>query len=82
MARKKIEVFSAGCTTCLEAVEMVKRIAGSDHDVTVLDMFRSDVAARAKRLGVRSVPTVLVDGHVGCCVGHGVDESLLKSAIL
>jgi hypothetical protein len=32
MARKKIEVFSAGCLTCKEAVEIVKRIAGSDHD--------------------------------------------------
>ena len=81
MARKKIEVFSAGCATCREAVEAVKRIAGSDHDVTVLDMQRSDVAARAKRLGIRSVPAVLVDGQIANSVGHGVDEGILKSII-
>ena len=81
MARKKIEVFSAGCLTCKEAVEIVKRIAGSDHDVIVLDTHQSDVAARAKRLGIRSVPAVLVDGQIACSVGHGVDEAMLRSVV-
>jgi len=81
MAWKKIEVFSAGCPTCREAVETVKRIAGSNHDMTVLNMHQGDVAARAKRLGIRSVPTVLVDGQIACCVGHGIDEDILKSVI-
>jgi hypothetical protein len=78
MARKQIEVFSAGCLTCKEAV---KRIAGSDHDVIVLDTHQSDVATRAKRLGIRSVPAVLVDGQIACSIGHGVDEAILRSVL-
>jgi hypothetical protein len=79
--RKRIEVFSAGCSTCNEAVEMVKRVAGSDHDVDVLDMHRSDVAARAKGLGVRSIPSVLVDGRLADCPSGGVDETTLRSEL-
>ena len=26
-AKKKVEIFSAGCSVCKEAIEMVKRIA-------------------------------------------------------
>lgn len=35
---KTIEVFSAGCQTCKETVELVKRIAGSGREVVVHDM--------------------------------------------
>jgi hypothetical protein len=30
--KKKVEVFSAGCSTCKETIELVKRLAGS-HEV-------------------------------------------------
>ena len=80
--RKKIEVFSAGCHTCREAVETVRRIAGADHDVEVRDMHQDHVAARARQHGIRSVPSVVVDGHLAaCCAGRGVDEAILRSAI-
>jgi hypothetical protein len=80
--RKKIEVFSAGCRTCREAIEMVRRIAGTDHDVEVLDMHKVDIVARAARHGIRSVPSVMVDGHLAaCCAGRGVDEAILRSTI-
>ena len=80
--RKKIEVFSAGGHTCQEAVATVRRIAGSDHDVEVLDMHQAHVAAQARQHGIRSVPSVGVDGHLAaCCAGRGVDEAILRSAI-
>ena len=79
---EKIEVFSAGCPTCREAAEMVTRVAGSDHDVEVLDMHKDDIAARAKRHGIKSVPSVIVDGQLAaCCAGRGVDEGVLQSAL-
>jgi glutaredoxin 3 len=56
MSRRQIEVFSAGCPACQEAVELVERVAGGSADVSVLDMHQQDVASRAKELGVRSVP--------------------------
>lgn len=80
--RKKIEVFSAGCGACTGTVEMVKKLAGNSHDVVVLDMNKGDVAKRAKELGVRSVPAVVIDGKLaGCCAGRGPDEHVLRSAL-
>ncbi len=82
MATKKIEVFSAGCHACTEAVNMVRRIAGSTRQVEVLDMTRADVAAKAKQLGIHSVPSVVVDGKLAtCCAGHGPEEATLHTAI-
>jgi len=80
--KKKIEVFSAGCTTCKETIEVVKRLAGSSHEVVVHDMHNSEIASQAKRYGVRSVPAVVIDGKLaGCCAGRGPDEHVLRSAL-
>ena len=57
-ARKKIEIFSAGCSTCKETIELVKRLAGSSHEVVIHDMQKAEVASKAKQHGVRSVPGV------------------------
>jgi len=39
------------------------------------------VASRAKSLGIRSVPAVVIDGKLaGCCAGRGPDEATLKAA--
>ena len=82
MAKKKIEVFSAGCSTCKETVEMVKRLAGSSHEVVIHDMQQSDVASKAKSYGVRSVPAVVIDGKLAsCCAGRGPEEHVLKAAL-
>ena len=60
--RRKVEVFSAGCAACEETIEMVKRAACPSCEVTVHDMKDIDVAKRAKALGIRSVPAVVIDG--------------------
>jgi glutaredoxin 3 len=50
-------------------------------EVTVLDMRQPDVASRAKRLGVRSVPAVVINGQLAdCCAGRGPDGHTLRSA--
>ena len=80
-AKRKVEVFSAGCPVCQEAVERVRALACPDCEVTVLDMNDPAVAARAKALGVGSVPAVAVDGKLAnCCAGRGIDEAALKAA--
>jgi glutaredoxin len=79
---RKIEVFSAGCSTCKETIELVQRLAGGSHELVIHDMHRSDVAAKAKQYGVRSVPAVVIDGKLaGCCSGRGPDEEVLRSAL-
>lgn len=78
----KIEIFSAGCSTCKETIDMVRKIAGSDHDVQIHDMHQEGVATRAKQHGVRSLPAVVIDGKLaGCCAGRGPDEHILRQAL-
>ena len=77
-----IEIFSAGCSTCKEAIEMVKKVAGSEHNVQVNDMQHGDTAAHAKTLGVRSLPAVVINGKLaGCCAGRGPDEHVIRQAL-
>lgn len=80
-AKRKVEVFSAGCAACEDTIEMVRSITCPSCDVTVLDMRDIEVVKRAKSLGVRSVPAVAIDGQLaGCCTGRGVDEGSLRLA--
>ena len=83
MAQKhKIEIFSAGCATCTETIDMVRKIAGSDHEVQIHDMHQEGIATRAKQHGVRSLPAVVIDGKLaGCCAGRGPDELILRQAL-
>jgi len=80
-SKRKVEIFSAGCGCCEETIDLVKSIACSSCDITVLDMNRPEIAERAKSLGVRSVPAVVINGELaGCCAGRGPDEQTLRSA--
>ena len=80
--KKKIEVFSAGCSTCKETIELVKKLAGSAHEVEIHDRNKSEVASRAKTFGVRSIPAVVIDGKLAsCCAGRGPKEHILRSAL-
>ncbi len=79
--KRKIEIFSAGCPTCQEAVKRVQNLACSDCEVNILDMNDPAIASRAKGLGVRSVPAVAIDGKLAdCCAGRGPDAATLKAA--
>ena len=78
---RTIEIFSAGCAACEETVALVKRVACPSCEVTVLDMHNPEVARRAKSLGIRSVPAVVINGRLAdCCAGHGPDEATLRAA--
>ena len=80
-APRQIEVFSAGCPACEETIELVKSAACPSCEVAVLDMNDPGVASRAKSLGIRSVPSVVIDGQLAaCCAGRGPDEATLRSA--
>ena len=59
--KRQIDIFSAGCATCYEAIEMVERFAAAEgHEVRIHDMHQDHVAQRARELGVRSIPAVAV----------------------
>ena len=81
MNKRTIEVFTAGCPCCDDAVRVVTSVACESCDVQVLDM-RSDKAAqeRAKQYGIHRVPAVVVNGQLAdCCSSGAVDEEVLRS---
>lgn len=80
-AKRQIEIFSAGCPACEETITLVKRLACPSCEIRVLDMQDSLVASRAKSLGIRSVPAVVIDGRLAdCCVGREPEEVILHAA--
>ena len=80
-ANRKIEIFSAGCPTCEDAISRINDLACPSCEVIVLDMNDATVAQRAKDLGVQSVPAVAIDGKLAdCCSGRGPDEAVLRAA--
>lgn len=79
--KRTIEVFSAGCSACESTIELVKDMACSSCEVTVLNMNEPDVAARAKDLGIKTVPAVVIDGQLAaCCSNKGPDKDTLSAA--
>jgi len=78
--KRKIEVFSAGCSVCEEAVALVNRLACPSCEVSVLDMKNPDVSKRAKGLGVRSVPAIVIEGQLARCCSQGIKEETLNAA--
>ena len=78
---RKVEVFSAGCAVCEDTIALINRVACPSCEIEILDMHKPDVAKKAKRYGIRSVPAVVIDGTLAaCCAGRGPDEKQLRAA--
>ena len=79
-----VEVFTAGCALCDDAVKLVKSLACPNCEVKVYDL-REGCATNecrdlAQRYGVKAVPAVVVDGKLAdCCRTGGVDEASLRA---
>lgn len=81
MAKRQVEVFSAGCGACQETIDLINQIACPSCEITVHDMHDAGVAKRAKALGIRSVPAVVINGTLAdCCAGRGPDGAALRAA--
>ncbi len=82
--KRIVEVFTSGCPLCDEAVKLVQSITCSNCEVKVYDL-REGCATNecrdlAQRYGIKSVPTVVVDGKIAdCCRVGGVDEASLRA---
>ncbi len=80
MTLRKVEVFTAGCSLCDEAVQLVQSLACPSCTVEVLDMNDDAVQVKAKEYGVARVPPVVVDGILAdCCQGRPVDADSLRA---
>ena len=74
-----VEVFTAGCNACDDALRLVRSVLCEDCDLQIHDMKTEAGGAKAKRYGVARVPAVVVNARLAdCCKQVGVDESVLR----
>ncbi|WP_298939086.1 thioredoxin family protein [uncultured Dysgonomonas sp.] len=82
--KRKIEVFTAGCSVCEPLVETVKSMACADCDVIVYNLAETkgnEAADKVKAYGIKAIPAVAVNGKLlSCCQNKGVSEAELKNA--
>lgn len=82
-SKRKVEIFSAGCPVCQDAIELVNEISCPSCEVTMLDMNDHNISQRAKMIGIRRVPAVVVDGKLAdcCSIGAPSEKDLRKAGI-
>jgi len=65
MAKRKIEVFTAGCPLCEDTLELVREsVSACGCEVVERRCTENDRRAEALPYGVRTMPTVVVDGEI------------------
>lgn len=75
-----IEIYCDGGLLGEETIALVNQVAQSGARIRVLDTQKADLAARARRLGIESLPAVVIDGEVrdsgnrSCCRAEPVDD--------
>ena len=85
MSKKRlIEVFTAGCPICDDAVKQIKNAACPSCEVIVYDLNKgcetNECHEKAKQYGVKSVPSAAINGVLAdCCQQRGINLETLKS---
>lgn len=72
MVNHQVEVFTAGCPLCDEAVKLVRELAGENCDVRIYDLRQgcttNECRDKAAQYRIHRVPAIVVDGKlVECC---------------
>lgn len=70
MAKRLVEIFTAGCPLCDETVKLVRELAYDHCDIQVYELHAEDTTHREKagQYGINRVPAVVVNGQLaGCC---------------
>ena len=80
-AKRKVEVFTAGCPVCQGVVEMVNELACPNCDVTIYNLNKNEGVDEAKVYGVTALPCVVVNGELlECCKRGPITTQDLKAA--
>jgi glutaredoxin 3 len=80
MTSRTVEVFTAECPVCEEAVELVRELICESCDLQVVDMKTAAGQAKARQYGVKRLPTVVVNGRIAdCCDQGSVDVGDLRN---
>lgn len=78
---RTVEIFSAGCGMCTDVIHLANRFACYDCVITVHDTHDSSLLERAKHLGAKSLPALVVDGvYIPPHPTDGYTEAIFGSA--
>ncbi len=86
--KKKVEVFTAGCSVCTPVVELIKTNASKLCDIIIYDLLKQheskECLAKIAEYNIKAIPAVAVDGKlINCCQNTGVSkEELVKAGVL
>mgnify|MGYP006299751305 CR=1 FL=1 len=80
--KRRIEIFTAGCPCCDDAVELVREMACEDCEITIYNLAEgcetNECRDKADEYGIERVPSVVVDGQLArCCANSGIDPDVL-----
>ena len=84
-ARRRVEVFTAGCPICEQTVNLVKSLACPNCEVQIYDLLEgcatNECREKAVRYGITAVPAVAVNGVLlDCCRRGRIDRTMLQTA--
>jgi len=80
--KKTIEIYSAECPVCKGTIDEIIKAMCPTCDVAVFDTHDPEIAERVKKIGIHSVPAVVVDGKViSGSSGAGMDIEAVKEAV-
>ncbi len=72
MAKRLVEVFTAGCPLCDETIKLVREVACENCEIQVYDLRQgcatNECLEKATQYGINRVPAVVIDSQLaGCC---------------
>ena len=83
MAKRQVEVFTAGCAVCAPTVKLVEELVCANCEVTVYDLSNDskDGTEKIEQYGITTIPAVVVDGRLAaCCETRGPNREQLQAA--
>lgn len=81
---RRVEVFTAGCPLCDDAVKLVKSLICPSCDLQIYDLREgcatNECGEKARRYGITAVPAVAVDGVLlDCCRREPLSAHTLRT---
>lgn len=84
-AKRRVEVFTAGCPVCDNALKLVKEIACESCEVIVYNLNEPcesrECLEKVRSYGIGRIPAVVVDGRFAeCCIVGSVTAEGMRAA--
>ena len=83
--KRRVEVFTAGCSVCEPTVKLVKSVAYPGCEVVIYDLREgcatNECRDKAREYGITALPAVAVNGQLlDCCRRAPITADALRAA--